>query len=195
MITMSDAVTQVARQANVVASGGVPDGHVAADIRAAVQGVIDSLPLFHNGPWADVLLTSSDAYEAKDGERIAVQGFDPVITLPTTYEDDCGDTKIMRDLSRVQVIGDGIYVYSSVLGAWNKTDELEPGDPFPFAQNDYLGIVAQTVVEIAHLYSDTPAPPAIVRRAEQSVASFRGRFWRTIYVREPDGSAYSDYAA
>lgn len=195
MKTMRDAEIDVARQASVVASGGVPDGQVALDLREAVQGVIDNLPLFHDGYWRDVILTSSDAYTAADGDRINLDGYSPVVTLPTTYVDDCGDTKIMPDLSRVHVIGEGIYVWSSILGAWNNTDELEPGDPFPFAQKDYLGIVAQTVVEIAHLYSDTPVPPAIVRRATLSVNSLRGRFWREAYVREPDTVYRSDYAA
>lgn len=181
MTTMRQAVTRLARLLGVVTAGQEPTGHDATDLLAHMQGVIDNLPLFRKGEWTDVLLTSSDAYEASDGERISVEGFDPVITLPTTYEDDNGDTKIMRDLSRVHVIGDGVYVWSQSLAAWNKTDELEPGDTFPFGNEDLPGIIALTIMECAEEYG-AQVSQLTASRADAALKSFSARFYREVVV-------------
>lgn len=195
MTTMSEAVGKVARLLGITKRSQQPTGHDAADLLDYLQGVIDRLPLLRNGHWVDVVLTSSDAYEARDGDRIALEGFNPVITLPTTYLDDCGETKIMRDLSRAHVIGDGIYVWSSTLAAWNKTDGLALTSTFPFGEEDLAGIVALTAVEAAPEYTDQPLSPTIQKRAMLAENSLRGRFWREEYVREPVGQHRSDYAA
>lgn len=183
MTTMSDAVSKVARLLGITKRSQQPTGHDAADLLDYLQGVIDRLPLLRNGPWADVILTSDDAYEAKDGQRIALEGFDPVITLPTTYLDDENVTRIMPDLARVHVIGDGIYVWSSSLAAWNKTDGLAATDTFPFGSEDLDGIVAMAAVEAAPEYADQPLSPIIMERARLAKNSLRGRFWREAYVR------------
>lgn len=195
MTTMSDAVGKVARLLGITKRSQQPNGHDAADLLDYLQGVIDRLPLFRNGHWNDVVLTSNDAYTAKDGDRIALEGFDPVITLPTTYMDDCGETKIMRDLSRVHVIGDGIYVWSSTLAAWSRTDGLALTSTFPFGAEDLPGIVALAAVEAAPEYADQPLSPTIMQRAGLATNNLRGRFWREEYVREPVGVHRSDYAA
>ena len=184
MTTMRDAVNKAARLLGVTMAGQIATGHDATDILEHMQGVIDRLPLFHDGEWTDVLLTSDAAYEASDGERVSPQGFDPIITLPTTYVDDEGDTKIMEDLSRVHVIGDGIYVWSSMLGAWNKADELDINDTFPFSPKDLQGIVALTVAVAAPEYG-AQVNPVTVSQAEAALKSFSGRFYREV-ISPPD---------
>jgi hypothetical protein len=184
MTTMRQAVSKVSRLLGVTMAGQEPTGHDAADILEHMQGVIDRLPLFRNGEWDDVLLTDASAYEASDGERISPQGFDPVITLPTTYEDDCGNTKIMEDLSRVHVIGDGFYVWASDLASWNKTDSLAASDTFPFGAADLQAIIALTVVEAAPEYEATVSP-VTVARAQAGLNSFSARFYREV-ISPPD---------
>lgn len=195
MTTMSEAVGKVARLLGITKRSQQPNGHDAADLLDYLQGVIDRLPLLRNGHWVDVVLTSDDAYEARDGDRIAINGFNPIITLPTTYLDDENNVKIMRDLSRVHVIDDGIYVWSSTLAAWNKTNDLALTATFPFGEEDLPGIVAIAAVEAAPEYTDQPLSPTIMQRAALATNNLRGRFWREEYVREPIGQHRSDYAA
>lgn len=180
-VTMRTAVSKVARLLGVTMAGQEPTGHDAADLLDHMQGVIDRLPLFRNGEWCDVLLEDASAYEASDGERISPQGFDPVITLPTTYEDDCGNTRIMEDLSRVHVIGDGFYVWSNDLAAWNKTDELTASDTFPFGSSDLQGVVALTVAIAAPEY-EANVSPVVQAQADAALRSFSGRFYREVVV-------------
>lgn len=186
MTTMRNAVSKAARQLGVTAAGQEPTGHDAADLLEHMQGVIDRLPNLRDGAWRDVLLGSGADYTAKDGERISPQGFDPVITLPTTHADDCGAERIMQDLSRVQVIGDGLYVWSSSLAAWNKADGLALGDAFPFGPEDLPGIVALTVLEAADEYG-AETPQVTLLRAETALNSFSARFYREVAVRADDG--------
>ena len=181
MTTMRDAVNQAARLLGVSMAGQVPTGNDADDILVYVQGAIDRLPLLRDGEWTDVLLTSSAAYAAKDGQRISTQGFDPVITLPTTYLNDRNDAVIQEDLSRVHVIGDGLYVWSSDLAAWNKVDGLGLNDPFPFGPRDMPGVVALTVLDAGPEYSVEPSA-IIVTRAQAALRSFRSRFYREVVV-------------
>lgn len=181
MTTMRDAVNKVARLLGVTMAGQVATGHDATDILEHMQGVIDRLPLLRNGEWCDVLLTGSAAYTAKDGERVSPQGFDPVITLPTTYLDECNNTKIMEDLSRVHVIGDGFYVWSSDLAAWNKTDSLGLNDTFPFGSSDLQGIVALTVAVAASEY-EANVSPVTQAQADAALRSFSARFYREVVV-------------
>jgi hypothetical protein len=194
MTTMRDAVTRAARLVGIVGAGQEATGHDADDFLEIVQGAIDGLPWFRNGHWKDVLLTSDADYTASDGERISAEGFDPVITLPTTYVDDCGTTKIMRDLSRVHVIGKGLYVWSSDLAAWNKADDLALGDTFPFGPRDLPGLVALAALEAAPEHSDQPLATIVAERAQAALRSLRGRFWREEIVREPDAVYRTDYA-
>lgn len=186
MTTMRQAVSKVARLLGVTVAGQEPTGHDAADILDHMQSVIDRLPGLRDGVWRDVLLGDDADYTASDGERIAAQGFDPVITLPTTFAEERGATKIMPDLSRVHVIGDGIYVWSATLGAWNRADGLTPGDPFPFGPEDLPGIVALTVLEAGADYGAEPSQISVLR-AEAALTSFSGRFYRDISVRADDG--------
>lgn len=187
MTTMSDAVGQVARLLGITKRSQQPTGNDAADLLNYLQGVIDRLPLFRNGEWCDVLLTSDAAYEASDGERVSPQGFDPVITLPTTYLDDCNRTKIMEDLSRVHVIGDGLYVWSSDLAAWNKADALALGDVFPFGAGDLPGIVAAAAIAAQPEYTDAQLSPVILARAEAMLKSMSARFYREVVVPADQG--------
>ena len=186
MITMRNAVSKTARLIGVTAAGQEPTGHDAADILAHMQGVIDSLPGLRDGAWRDVLLTSNAAYVARDGERIAAQGFDPVITLPTTQAGEDGETRIMADLSRAHVIGDGLYVWSSSLAAWNRADGLALSDPFPFGPEDLPGIVALTALEAGPEYG-TQEEPITVARADATLKSLAARFYREIEVRADEG--------
>jgi hypothetical protein len=186
MTTMRNAVSKVARLLGVTTAGQEPTGHDAADLLEHMQGVIDRLPLFRDGAWRDVLLTSGTDYTASDGERISPQGFDPVITLPINYEGADGVTRILDDLSRVHVIRDGIYVWSTTLGAWSKADGLTAGDPFPFGPEDLPGIVALTALEAAAEYGAEPSQITLVR-AEAALNSFSARFYREVTVRADDG--------
>lgn len=181
MTTMRDAVNKVGRLLGVTMAGQIATGQDATDLLEHMQGVIDRLPLFHDGEWTDVLLEDAADYEASDGERISPQGFDPVITLPTTYEDDCGTTRIMEDLSRVHVIGDGIYVWSSTLAAWNRTSALDINDPFPFGPSDLQGIVALTVSVAAPEYG-AQVNAVTVSQADAALKSFSARFYREVVV-------------
>jgi hypothetical protein len=186
MTTMRNAVSKVARLLGVTMAGQEPTGHDAVDLLAHMQGVIDRLPGLRDGVWRDVLLTSDADYTAGDGERISPQGFDPVITLPTTYEGEDGVTRILEDLSRVQVIGDGLYVWSTTLGAWNRADGLTAGDTFPFGPEDLPGIVALTVLEAGAEYGAEPSQVTLVR-AEAALNSFSARFYREVIVGADDG--------
>lgn len=181
MTTMRDAVNKVARLLSVTMAGQAATGHDADDLLEHMQGVIDRLPLFHDGEWRDVPLTSAADYTAKDGERISPQGFNPVITLPPTHKDACGREQIQEDLSRVHVIGDGFYVWSSSLAAWNKASGLKLGDAFPFGPKDLQGIVALTAVIAAPEYQVEVAP-AVISQAEAALKSFSARFYREVIV-------------
>ena len=108
MTTMRTAVDKAARLLGVTMAGQTATGQDAADVLEHMQGVIDRLPLFHNGEWTEVLMSSAGQYVAQDGERINRQGFEAAVVLPTTYADRCGGVTAQQDLSRVQVIGDGI---------------------------------------------------------------------------------------
>lgn len=185
MTTMRNAVSKVARLLGVTTVGQEPTGHDAADLLGHMQSVIDRLPGLRDGAWRDVLLSSDADYTANDGERISPQGFDPVITLPTTFADDGGVMRILEDLSRVQVIGDGLYVWSSTLGAWNRADGLTANDPFPFGPEDLPGIVALTVLEAADEYG-AEASQMTALRATEALTSFSSRFYREVAIRAED---------
>ena len=176
MKTMSDAVTMSARMVGVVRAGQTPKTNDANDLLAHMQGAIDTLPHLRNGPWRDVLLSSGAEYIAKDGQRISLEGFNPVITLPTSITRG-GSRGIQRDLSRVHVIGDGIYVWVASLGAWRKTDGLSLGDPFPFGDEDLPGIAAMTAILAAPEYGADIAP-ATANLASATTASLRSRLYR-----------------
>ncbi len=176
MTTMLQAVTRAARMLGIVRAGQVPKTHDANDILAHMQGVIDTLPHFRSGAWCDVLLSSSTAYTARDGQRISLEGFAPVITLPTKLN-RAGDPGFPRDLSRIHIVGKGIYVWSSTLGSWNKTDGLGLGDPFPFGDEDLPGIAAMTAIIAAAEYGAT-IDPATMLIASRTTASLRSRFYR-----------------
>lgn len=177
MSTMRDVENTAARLLGLVIAGQQPTGHDASNLHDIHKSVLARLPLLRDGPWTDVILTSDDDYEASDGERITLEGYDPVVTLPTTYEDDCGNTVVQRDLSRVHVIGDGLYVWSSSLASWNKTDDLAVGDTFPFGPEDQPGIAALIAVEAADEYG-VQLSPLVIARAEAVVTSMQARFWR-----------------
>lgn len=183
MTTMSEAVSKVSRLLGITKRSQQPTGHDAADLLAYLQSTIDNLQLLRNGPWCDVRLTSATAVTAKDGHRIDKQGYAATVSLPATYVDDCGCTHLTEDLSRVHVIGTGIFVYSSSLATWNKTDGLAATDTFPFGSEDLDGIVAMAAVEAAPEYADQPLSPIIMERARLAKNSLRGRFWREAYVR------------
>ena len=186
MTTIRNAVSKTARLLGVTSAGQEPTGHDAADLRDHMQSAIYHRQALRDGPWRDVLLTSDAAHVAKDGERIAAQGFDPVITLPTTYADEDGETRIMQDLSRVSVIGDGLYVWSSSLAAWNKVDGLGLNDPFPFGPEDLPGLVALTALEAGAEYGVEDSQVAVVR-ADAALKSFTARFYREPSVPAEDG--------
>lgn len=186
MTTMRKAVSQAARLIGVTAAGQEPTGHDAADILAHMQTVIDGLPGLRDGAWREVLLTGDAAYTARAGERIAAQGFNPVITLPTTQTGEDGETRIMADLSRVQVIGEGLYVWSSSLAAWNRADGLTLSDPFPFGPEDLPGIVALTALAAANEYGAQEAQITVVR-AEAALKALSARLYREVNVRAGEG--------
>lgn len=194
MSTMNDAVILTGEELSIIPAGQVPTGTDSKHLLRCLQAAIDGLYGLRNGAWKDVLLTSDADYTASDGERISPQGFDPVITLPTTYKDDCGRERIMRDLSRVHVIGDGLFVWSSTLAAWNKTDQLSLEDRFPFGDEDLPGIVAMAAVLAAPKYSDGDLSPVIVLTAQASAKALKGRLYREAFVRDPDPVYRSDYA-
>lgn len=177
MTTVRDIVIRIARKIGVTPGDQAPTGRDAEDLLSYLQGVIDGLPLLRDGAWRDVILTSAAAYTAKDGDRIAPQGFDPVITLPTSFIDAHGAQKLQRDLSRVHVIGDGLYVWSASRGAWGKADGLGLSDVLPFGAEDEAGLVALTILAAADEYG-APISQSVVATAQEALQSFEARFHR-----------------
>jgi hypothetical protein len=183
VVTVADAVREAAELCSVVIAGAgqVPTGLDATFIRKTMLGLIAALPGFRNGEWCNVLLTSDAAYEAKDGERISPQGFNPVITLPATYTDDCGTVRIQEDMSRVHVIKDGFYLYAASLGEWNKTNDLAESDPFPFGSEDRPGLVALTAAAIGKQYG-ADLDPFQKMLADNFLKSWSARVYREVIV-------------
>lgn len=184
--TMRDIVNRALRQLGVVPFGEVATATQADQALDAARRVIDNLPLFRKGVWTDVVLDSADDYDANDGDRIALNGYAADITLPATYEDDNGDTRLQKDLSRVQVIGTGLYVFPSSLGAWMQADSLTLSSDFPFGPEDEVGFAAMLAVEMSDELA-CPVPEKAVLQAAEQVKSFRARFYREVNVSAPDG--------
>lgn len=151
------------------------------------QNLIDNLPLFRTGHWCDVILTSADDYAAKDGERVVPNGFDAVITLPATYTDQCGKVHVQQDLSRVQVIGKGLWVFSVSNGAWRQADGLTLESDCPFGPEDEQGLAAMLAVALASDASGSlnELSPAVTQTAQAQVNKFRSRFYRADAPRAP----------
>lgn len=181
--TVLDILTRAARILGVVRAGESPSGADQADLLQHLQDVIDGLPLLRDGEWADVVLTSAAAYSASDGERIAPQGYAAPITLPATLVNEAGETVPQQDLSRVQVIGSGLWVYSASKGAWSQVDGLTIDDDSPFGDEDTGALAALVAVSAAEEYG-AQLPQVSVQRASRGINSFRGRFYREapVYV-------------
>lgn len=186
MTTCLEVCSRALRALGVLGAGEEAAGDDAADALQHLQAMLDDLPLLRNGEWSEVILTSAEAYTAKDGERITTNGFDAPITLATTYEDECGRTVPQRDLSRVQILGEhdqaGMWIWSAGKGAWGRADGLGLTDELPFGAQDDAGLVAMLAVELSAEYPGE-VRPATVARAQRQVTSFRARFYREVIVR------------
>lgn len=182
MATILDHCSRALRSLGVIGARDVADGEDGETALEKYQAMVNDLPLLRKGVWTEVLLTGASAYEASDGERINAMGYAAAITLPTTYEDDSGNTVPQRDLSRVQIIGGdqaGLYVYAASLGAWAQVDDLELSDESPFGSEDDAGLVAMLAVELAPEYGEEATlTQVIVERAGRQLRSFRARFRR-----------------
>ena len=182
--TCLDVVRRAARLLGIVSSGAVPTGTDAATLLEYMQGVIDDLPALTRGEWTDVVLDTATAYEANDGDRIILDGVDPAITLPSTWQDDNGDDVLQIDLARVNVIGTGVYVWSSSRGAWALVTDLALSDSFPFGGEDVPGIAALIACAAADEYGAQLSPFTIERAAAQR-HKMRSRFYRSTAARAP----------
>jgi hypothetical protein len=185
MTTTRDIVTRIARRIGVTPGDQVPTSRDAQAILDCLNGVIETLPLLRDGPWRDVILASSAPYSAKDGDRISPQGFDPIISMPTTFTDERGVERLQRDLSRVHVIGDGLYVWSVSRGAWGKADGLGLGDESPFGTEDEAGLVALAALAAADDYG-APVSATTAAQAAEALSSFEARFHREVPARVDD---------
>lgn len=182
MTTVLDHASRALRALGVIGKSQVASGADAVDALQHYQDMINDLPGLRKGPWTEVLLEDASTYEASDAERVNTSGFAATITLPTTYEDETGETVPQRDLSRIQIIGGsqaGLYVYSASVGAWAQVDALAISDDVPFGPEDDAGLVAMLAVEMAPEYGEQATlSQVVVERAGRQLRSFRARFRR-----------------
>jgi hypothetical protein len=185
MSTVLDILTRAGRAMGTTVAGGAPSGSDLRDMLAQFQDIVDGLPLLRLGEWTDVILTSTAAYSASDGERINTAGFAATITLPTTYTDECNNTVPQIDMSRVQIIGgtqEGLYIYSASNGSWAQVDALATGDASPFGPEDTRGLACMVAVAMVDEYGGEVSA-VTVSRAEKQMASLRARFYREVIVK------------
>lgn len=105
--------------------------------------------------------TISDAYTAKENERIYDEGATAsTVTLPATIT-ECGDTRPPRDLSIVTIAGDQpqIFLFSGWRGVWDTLTGLALSDYAPLSERSHDGLVALLSVRIASQNRKTLAQP------------------------------------
>lgn len=188
MAQILDILSRAGRAMGTLRQGQVPTGADATDMLEQLQDIINDQVLRPEQPWTDVILMSAADYEASDGQRITVGEYTTAdITLPTTYEDDCGNTLPTRDLARVQIIGSdhelaGLWVWSASKGAWSQCDGLEVGSQSPFGDEDTRGLACMVAVAMVDEYGGEISA-VTVSRAQAQANSFRARMYRDVTVR------------
>lgn len=178
MATCLEIITRAARYLGVIRAAETLGDTDAADLMQHLQDAIDSLPLFINGEWCDVLLTTNDAYTALDGDRIAAaDGITGTVELENTYLNNCGASVPQRDFARVLIVATGPWVFVASNGAWRQTYGLTADSDSPFGDEDAAGLAALVAVSAAPEYGAEISEP-VAQRAALSLKKFRARFYR-----------------
>lgn len=176
-MSVRDIITTALRMTATIASGEVPEGVEADDALQALQSLVLEHPGLAGAKWRDVFPGSSAALTAKEGQRIVVGGFDPVVTLPTTTA-HCGRTRALPPLSRIQIVGGtnrpGLWLYSS---EWRRADALTLEDPNPFGDDTDRGLAAQLARQLAEEYG-ADVGPVLQANAMRSERTIRARLYR-----------------
>lgn len=185
--TVLDILKRAGRAMGTLQQGQEPEGSDAADMLEQLQDIVNDQVIRPEQPWTDVILTSAADYEASDGERITTAGYAADITLPTTYENDDGDTVPTRDLARVQIIGSGhsqagLWIWSASKGDWAQVDALATSDDSPFGDEDTRGLACMVAVAMVDEYGGEVSA-VTVSRAQQQANSFRARMYREVTVK------------
>lgn len=178
-------ITSALRKAVVVASGETPSADEMNDGLEMLQALVLEHPGLAGGYWRDLYPTSSTAFTAKEGQRITVGAFSPVITLPTTTTDwEC--TRAMAPLARIQIVGgdqEGLWLYST---EWRRADALTLDSENPFGDVTNNGLAAQLAARWVEEFG-TQVGPSNLAQAQRSEKTIRGRlyrrpdYWRSVF--------------
>ena len=197
MATIREIMTSAFRKAKILASGETPAGIEADDALALIQALILEHPGLVNTQWRDVFATSEADITVKDGQRITVGAFTPVIIFPTSTT-DLWKRRDQRDLSRAVVVGgykNGLWLYSD--DGWLQADALDLDSENPFGRRSNNGLAAQLAVKLADEYGGSVGQSTAIE-ATRSEKSIRSRLWRDYYrdmrIEDHWGHCPVDYA-
>lgn len=176
-MAIRDIIASAARMPAILASGEAFEGIEADDALEVLQSIILEHPGLTGARWWDQFSPSGAAITAREGQRITVGAYDPVITLPTTTS-YWGSTRAMPPLARIQVVGGtnkpGLWLWSS---EWRRADALTLDSLNPFGDDTNRGLAAQLAKAIAEEYGASIGP-VLNATAMRSEKMIRARLYR-----------------
>lgn len=175
-MTIREIIAAAMRRGKTLASGETPSADEERDVLARLQSLVLEHPGLSGARWRDVYAASSATITARDGDRITVGAFSPVIVKPTV-ETWCITRRNMPPLSRIYVMDGsdaGLFLFSS---EWRRADALTLDDLNPFGADTDNGLIAQLAVTIADDFGgEIGAKTAL--EAQRSERTIRGRLYR-----------------
>lgn len=175
MATVRDIITDAYR------IGGIIGLSEEAPAEEADYGLIGLQSMLHSwinsgmfGTMTDVFKT--DDYTASENERVTVDS--AVVTIPYTFEDDCGETRAPLQLSAISVVtGTGTTSYIYDRRQWIAIEAMTLNDTCPLAEFGRRGLAACLALELAALptFGGVPTPGVLqaARSFKQAVISTR----------------------